>query len=105
MADYTLHEPRYDGTVRGDWSPPDRTDFEADDLAAIDDHFLVSASGFEPDGFDDLALPVVEPGGDLNLAALRAAHDRADEFDDETERAVRTLVRRLADEQFDRTFG
>lgn len=106
MPDYTLHEPRYDGTTRADWSPPAQADFEGDALAAIDDHFLLSTSGFEPDAFDDLSLAVVEPHGELNLDALEAAHEQAatlDGIDERTAEDAETLARRLADEQFDQS--
>jgi hypothetical protein len=47
-------------------------DFDTDDLEEIAAHFLISTTGFPPENFTDLKLPVVEPNGDLNVNALAA---------------------------------
>lgn len=109
MPDYEIHEPDYSGTTREDWSAPQENDFDTDDLSAIDDHFLLSASGFPPEKFTDLKLPVVDPDGDLNLNALETAHGGAhsveaiDGIDDDTVTDVEELLERLAEEEFDRS--
>lgn len=111
MADYELHEPEYSGTTTADWDAPEKADFDTDDLGEIADHFLLSASGFPPDRFTDLKLPVVEPGGDLNENALQTAHGGAhsveaiDDVDDDTVQDVKALIEDLSTEAFDAEIG
>ena len=105
MADYSVHEPNYSGTTEADWDAPREKDFDTDDLAAISSHFLLSSSGFQnPDAFDDLALPVVDPDGNLNANALRTAHsgahgvEQVEGIDDDTVEEVREILADLTDE-------
>ncbi|WP_254542767.1 hypothetical protein [Halomarina pelagica] len=106
MTDYEVHEPDYSGTTTEEWSAPREGDFDTDDLSAIDDHFVLSASGFPPDDFTDLKLPVVDPDGDLNENALQTAHGGAhsveaiDGIDDDTRRDVKDLLEDLSREEF-----
>ena len=72
LQDYEMHIPDWSGTTESDWSSPDMEDFDTDDLEEIAAHFLISATGFPPENFGDLKLPVVEPNGDLNVNALAA---------------------------------
>ena len=110
-ANYEVHEPEYSGTTTEDWDAPQENDFETDDLGEIADHFVLSASGFPPDNFSDLKLPVVDPDGNLNENALQTAHGGAhsveaiDDVDEETESEVKDLLEELSQEAFDRDIG
>lgn len=111
VADYDIHEPDYSGTTTEDWSAPQKQDFETDDLGEIADHFVASESGFPPDAFTDLHLPVVDPEGNLNENALQTAHGGAhsveamDDVDDETVEDVKELLEELSQEAFDEDIG
>ena len=111
VADYDVHEPEYSGTTTDEWSAPQKQDFDTDDLGEIADHFVMSESGFPPDAFTDLQLPVVEPDGDLNENALQTAHGGAhsveamDDVDDETVEDVQELLEELSQEAFDEDIG
>lgn len=111
MADYDLHEPSYDGATTDDWDAPQQRDFDTDDLSAIGEHFLLSASGFPPETFGDLTLPVVEPSGELNENALQSAHGGAhsvesiDGIDDGTVGETKQLLEELSQEAFGRGIG
>ena len=107
MTDYKLHAPRYSGRTTEDWNAPQMEDFDTDDLSEIDGHFLLSASGFPPDKFTDLKLPVVDPDGNLNENALEAAHGGAhsveaiDDLDEDTKQDVKDLLEDLSQSEFD----
>lgn len=107
MAEYDLHDPDYSGATESEWDAPKLEDFGSDDLAEIDDHLLLAESGFPPETFGDLALPVVEPGGDLNLNALETAHGGAhgvgavEGIDGDTAESVRDALEELAASEFD----
>lgn len=111
MTDYDLHEPSYSGTTTSEWTAPDREDFDTDDLSEIDEHFLLSASGFPPEDFTDLNLPVVDPDGQLNENALQAAHGGAhsveaiDDIDAATGQETKSLIEDLSREEFDEDIG
>lgn len=111
MTDYDTHEPEYSGTTTEEWNAPQMEDFETDHLSAIDDHFVLSATGFPPDDFTDLKLPIVEPDGTLNENALQSAHggahsvDTVDDIDDETRSDVENLLEELSQEEFDSDIG
>ena len=105
---YDVHRPDYSGTTTDDWSAPDESDFDADDLSETADSFLLSSSGFDdPETYGDLKLPVVEPDGKLNLKALETAHGGAhsveavDDVDDDTKDEVEDICEDLAEEEFD----
>lgn len=100
-----IHEPEFSETSTGEWSAPNLEDFGDDpDLGAVADHFLVSLDGFPPEDFGDLALPVVDTGGALNLSALQNAKARAGQVSglsgDDLDRAE-SMIDRLANENFD----
>lgn len=104
LQDLEIHEPEFSDTADQEWNSPDMEDFDTDDLSEIDDHFIVSRSGFAPENFTDLALPVVEPDGTLNLNALANAKARAGQVsglsgDKLTE--VEQMVTRLANDNFE----
>jgi hypothetical protein len=111
MPDYDVHDPSYDGTTRDDWDAPRESDFDTDDLGEIADHFLLSSAGFPPEAFDDLQLPVVDPGGDLSLEALETAHGGAhgatavEGIDDDTVDEVQSRIEALAESAFDHQIG
>ena len=111
MTDYEVHEPDYSGTTTEDWEAPQKNDFDTDDLSEIADHFVLSASGFPPDAFTDLKVPVVDPDGNLNRNALQTAHGGAhsveavEDVDDETVEEVEELLEDLAQEAFDEDIG
>ena len=107
MTEYAIHRPKFDETTTNDWEFPTEQNFDTDDLSAVADHFLLSASGFDdPDSFDDLALPVVTPYGRLSLNALFAARrgpysvERVSGLDGETKAEVERLVDDLVTEHF-----
>lgn len=105
MSSYELHEPDFSGTTTEHWDEPSRDGFETDDLDEIADHYLLSESGFPPESFDDLALPVVEVDGDLNYHGLDDAQTGADSVEvldasDEVESEVKHLVQSLKEEHF-----
>lgn len=107
MGSYELHSISYDGTTTDEWSAPRESDFDTDDLATIDDHYLLSSSGFPPDRFADLNIPVVDPSGDLNLNALETAYagghsvEAMDGIDDRTVGQVKGVIQSLANREFD----
>ena len=111
MTDYDLHEPDYSGTTTEDWDAPRKEDFDTDDLSAIADHFLLSESGFPPERFTDLNLPVVDPDGNLNENALQTAHGGAhsveamDDVDEETVERTKDLLEELSEEEFGHDIG
>lgn len=111
MTEYATHEPDYSEATTEEWDAPREEDFDTDDRSEIDDHFVLSSSGFPPDDFTDLKLPVVDPDGALNENALQAAHGGAhsveviDDVDDDTERDVKDLLEDLSREEFDEGIG
>ena len=106
MPDYAVHEPEYSGTTEEDWDDPQLNDFDTDDLGEVADHFVLSASGFPPENFSDLKIPVVDPDGNLNLDALRTAYsgghsvEKTEDIDDGTVEEVRDVLEDLAEEGF-----
>ncbi|MFC4247104.1 hypothetical protein ACFOZ7_08850 [Natribaculum luteum] len=112
MTDYELHEPDFSETTTDEWEEPQLEEFETDDLGEVAAHFLLSSSGFPPENFTDLKLPVVEPSGELNRNALQTAKSgghgvgAVEDLDEERQEGVENLIDRLANEQFeDADFG
>lgn len=111
MTDYEIHEPDYSGTTTDDWDSLQKNDLETNDLGEIAAHFVLSSSGFSPENFTDLRLPVVDPDENLNLNALETAHGGAhsveamDDIDEETTEEIQDLLEDLADEAFDHDLG
>ncbi|MFC6992575.1 hypothetical protein ACFQH3_12975 [Haladaptatus sp. GCM10025707] len=107
MTAFDYHEPSYSGTTTDDWDAPQKNDFNTDDLGEIADHFALSATGFPPENFTDLKLPVVDPDGKLNENALQTAHGGAhsveaiDGLTDDAVESVKDLLEDLAQEAFD----
>jgi hypothetical protein len=101
---YQLHDPTYSGTTdeRSD-TQLDLNDFETDDLSAIGDHYLLSGSGFPPESFTDLALPVVDPDGSLNRTRLSSAKAGVSQLEGISEEIAENAVGKidhLAEEEF-----
>jgi hypothetical protein len=110
LQEYEFHNPDWDGTTESDWSTPDLEDFDTDDLSEVADHFLISTTGFPPENFTDLKLPVVEPNGDLNVNALSAVKggrgvSAVDGLPEEKEEDIVDWVNETANSEFDRDWG
>lgn len=111
MVDYNMHDPNYSGTTTEDWDSPQQNNFDTDDLSEIGGHFVLSSSGFPPDEFTDLKLPVVAPDDTLNENALQAAHGGAhsvesiDDIDNDTKQDVQELLEDLSQQEFDEGIG
>jgi len=118
----STHTPDFDGTRDGEWSEPSMSEFVSamdadaeqwDDLteeqqSMVASHYIVSKSGFPPEEFGDLALPVVETDGELNVNALQNAKARAGQvsgLDGDTLDEVEGMIDNLANENFDVSFG
>lgn len=103
---YELHEPTFYDTTAEQWEEPSRQEFDNSRVELVDDHFLLSASGFPPDSYDDLELPVVDDDGRLNRNALaNAAYgpgsvERLDVPED-LEEETKELIHDLLEEHFD----
>ncbi|MFB6219930.1 MAG: hypothetical protein ABEH90_00705 [Halolamina sp.] len=103
---YELHEPTFYDTTAERWDAPSRQEFDDSRVEAVDDHYLLSASGFPPDAFEDLELPVVDEEGRLNRNALADAAygaNSVETLDVSTDvvEEVKDLVHDLLNEQFD----
>jgi len=110
LQDYEMHTPDWSGTTENEWSTPDMEDFDTEDLEEIAPHFLISATGFPPENFTDLKLPVVEPNGDLNVNALAAVKGgrgvtAVDGLGSDMEERIINWVNETANEEFDRNWG
>lgn len=107
MSDYEVHSVSYSDTTTDDWDAPRESDFDTDDISTIADHFLLSSSGFPPESFGDLQLPVVGPDGALNLNALETAYagghsvEAIDDIDGQTVGQVKGILQHLANQEFD----
>ena len=124
MTDYEMHEPDFSGTATEEWDEPQLEDFDiseqssdgqrdsdesrqTDDLSEVADHFILSESGFPPENFTDLKLPVVDPDGNLNKNALQTAKSgghgvgAVEDLDDEKQAEIEDMIDELANEHFD----
>ena len=124
MTDYEMHEPEFSGTTTAEWDDPQLEDFDiserssdgqrdsdesrqTDDLSEVADHFILSSSGFPPENFTDLKLPVVDPDGNLNKNALSTAKSgghgvgAVEDLDDEKQDEIEDMIDDLANEHFD----
>jgi hypothetical protein len=85
-------------------------DFDTEDMSEIANHFLISSSGFPPENYGDLKLPVVEPNGDLNINALQAVKggrgvSRVSGLGNDMEEDIVEWVNKTANDEFDRDWG
>lgn len=103
---YELHEPTFYDTTAERWEEPSRQAFDDSRVEVVDDHYLLSASGFPPESYEDLELPVVDEDGRLNRNALADAAygpNSVESLDvsEAVEEETKDLVHDLLDEQFD----
>lgn len=112
MTDYELHEPDFSDTTTEEWDEPQLEDFDSNDLSEVADHFILSASGFPPQNFTDLRLPVVDPDGNLSKNALQTAKSgghgvgAVEDLDDDKRSEIEDMIDDLANEHFeDADFG
>lgn len=69
-----VHTPTFASTsLEGDFEKPRKDDFDTGELTKIDDHFVLSKSGFPPEEFNDLKLCIVSEDGTLTRDALQNA--------------------------------
>jgi HK97 family phage prohead protease len=97
------HTPEFSSAADQEWNAPNLEDFDTDDLSEVDDHFVGSRTEFPPDTYGELAWPVVEPDGTLNLNALQNAAARISQtegFSDEEKEEARSIVENLAEDNF-----
>ena len=66
-------------------------DFATDDLADLDDYYLLSTSGIPPESFEDLYLPVVHLDQRLSLPLLRQALNDVETLDIDAETKKQTI--------------
>ncbi|UBF23162.1 prohead protease [Haloarcula tailed virus 2] len=116
-ADISVHTPEFTDTREAPWNEPSLEDFsdeswedmDSDMQGSVADHYLVSKTGFPPENFGDLALPVVDSDGNLVLNALQNAKARAGQVSGLSGDAlsrVENTIDRLANENFsDANFG
>lgn len=104
---YKVHKPEWEGTTtRSGRESPGKKHFDSLDRAA--EHFLVSESGFPPDQFSDLHIPVVDMDGNLNLNMLsvgKGAVRRLKNIDDKTVAEAQEMIDELAQNNFEQSFG
>jgi len=107
---YEMHEVEFDGVTTEEWNPVSMDDFETDDLEEISKHFMVSESGFPPENYRDLKMPVVDPEGNLNLNALQsikggASSTAAEGIESGIGNDLGEYIQILAKEEFDKDWG
>ena len=102
---YQLHDPTYSGTTdEQSEAQLDLNDFDTDDLSEIGGHYLLSESGFPPESFTDLALPVVNPDGNLNRTRLSSSKAGVEQLDDINEEIAENTVGKI-DHLAEKEFG
>ena len=83
MTEYTLHVPSIRGaTADSPDMPFQKDDFPTDDMAEIDDYFLLSTSDIPPESFDDLHLPVAHIDQRVSLPLLKRALEKVETIED-----------------------
>lgn len=107
---YEMHEVEFDGVTTEEWSPVSMDDFETDDLEEIAKHFMVSTSGFPPENYRDLKVPVVDPEGNLNLNALQSVKggmspSAAEGLGSGLDEKLGEYINQLAEDEFDKNWG
>ncbi|MBP1988336.1 hypothetical protein [Halolamina salifodinae] len=103
---YEPHEPTFYDTTAERWEEPSRQAFDDSRVVAVDDHFLLSATGFPPESYEDLELPVVDEDGRLNRNALADAgygpgSVETLDVSEDLEEAVKELIHDLLESEFD----
>ena len=92
---YELHEPSFEGI--SDQTSDNPRDDDFNNLATASDHFLLSETGFPPERFDDLHLPVVDNDGKLNFNKLRTAKGTVEQIDDIDEDMIADTKEKIDD--------
>jgi len=112
LQDMEIHRPSFNSADDREWNSPNLEDFtesDWDDMSAsekraVGRHFLISKTGFPADNYTDLALPVVEPDGTLNLNALQNAKSRVSQvsgIDEDSIARVSRMINNLANGNFE----
>jgi len=112
LQDMEIHDVRFNSTTKGEWDSPNLEDFTGEswndmsrsEKQAVGRHFLISKTGFPADNYTDLALPIVEPNGNLNLRALRNAKSRVSQvsgIDEDAIARVSRMINNLANGNFE----
>jgi len=112
LQDMEIHRPKFGSADDREWNSPNLEDFtdkswsdmSDSEKEAVGRHFLISKSGFPAENFGDLALPVVEPDGTLNLNALSNAKARVGQvsgIDEDEIRRVSKMINNLANGNFE----
>ena len=112
LQDMEIHRPKFGSADDREWNSPNLEDFTDKDWSDMSDsekdaigrHFLISKSGFPAENYGDLALPVVEPDGTLNLNALQNAKARVGQvsgIDEDEIRRVSKMINNLAEGNFE----
>jgi len=112
LQDMEIHRPKFGSTDDREWNSPNLEDFtdkswsdmSNSEKEAVGRHFLISKSGFPAENYSDLALPVVEPDGTLNLNALSNAKARVGQvsgIDEDEIRRVSKMINNLANGNFE----
>lgn len=116
-AGISVHTPEFSDTREAPWNEPSLEDFSdmswdemsSEEKSDISAHFLVSKTGFPPENFGDLSLPIVDSEGNLVLNALQNAKARAGQVSGLSGDAlsqVENTIDRLANDNFsDADFG
>jgi hypothetical protein len=110
LMEYEMHEVEYSGVTEEPWEPVSMDDFETDDLEEISKHFIVSASGFPPERYRDLKMPVVFPDGRLSLSALQSikggtSPSAAEGLETGIAQSLGEYINSLAVDEFEKNWG
>jgi len=113
--DYEMHRPEFNGLAANrEWSRPNLEDFDVsedtfselpdEEKEMVANNFVLSSSGFPPENYGDLSLPVVFPDNELSLSALANAKARVSQVEgisDEMVTKVKKMLTQMANENFD----
>jgi len=113
--DYEMHKPEFNGLAANrEWSRPNLEDFDVsedtfselpdEEKEMVANNFVISASGFPPENYGDLSLPVVFPDNELSLSALANAKARVSQVEgisDEMVTKVQKMLTQMANDNFD----
>ena len=116
MGYYDVHDPEWTDTAERGGRQPEESDYATEggdritdeERREASDHILLSKSGFPPEEFGDLKVPVVDENSSLSLQLLeegREAVGRMDDLEDDTREQARQTIDRLASEQFEADLG
>lgn len=103
LAAHDYNIPSWGSTSKRGWESPQLSDFRTEDMEKVSQHFLASTSGFPPENFNDLKLPVVDENGRLNLRALRIAKRAASQVNgvsEQSEEKIKLIANTLIKSNF-----